>query len=328
MATLGFEVLHDDYVDNLPRKSHRAPKRGTGKYAQRRTDSFGGYSSASHNSGRDHYCIRGVASTSSTNPYYEELEGGSTTSSVFSSRSKATSDASDGEETARRKRTCKLRMMAFYVLAAIATFLTVLLWRLGIIFKSPPDESMSAINSSASSTGFDEEGRMLCNGNYLNCHRRANEIMYATVHNAMSSQEDGFLAYNNLYPLEDALEAGFRGLSLDSCDCARVGIQFCHGVCVAGFRRPLATMAVILKWLLKNPHEVIVIEIQVMNESLGPLFMILQDLPFLEEIMYYHPKKGEPWPTLKEMIEMNKVRVFFHYFCLCCLGALLYHFVC
>ena len=39
------------------------------------------------------------------------------------------------------------------------------------------------------------------------------------VHNAMSSRDDLFAAYNNIENLEKALVAGYRGLMLDSCIC-------------------------------------------------------------------------------------------------------------
>jgi hypothetical protein len=39
------------------------------------------------------------------------------------------------------------------------------------------------------------------------------------VHNAMSSRDDLFTAYNNVHPLKGALVAGYRGLMLDSCVC-------------------------------------------------------------------------------------------------------------
>jgi hypothetical protein len=40
-----------------------------------------------------------------------------------------------------------------------------------------------------------------------------------TFHNAMSSRDDLFTAYNNVHPLEGALVAGYRRLMLDSCVC-------------------------------------------------------------------------------------------------------------
>ena len=41
-----------------------------------------------------------------------------------------------------------------------------------------------------------------CNGLISNCDLRINEALFPMVHNAMSSKEDNFLAYNNIYSLE------------------------------------------------------------------------------------------------------------------------------
>ena len=68
-----------------------------------------------------------------------------------------------------------------------------------------------------------------CNGLEGICDQRANEIMYATLHNGMAAFETGFLiGPNHQMPLEEALEAGYRGLNLDICNCGGE-ITFCHG---------------------------------------------------------------------------------------------------
>ncbi len=68
-----------------------------------------------------------------------------------------------------------------------------------------------------------------CNGVGGLCDMRANEIMYATLHNGMSTVENGFFyGANHEFSLEGALEAGYRGLNLDICNC-NGEINFCHG---------------------------------------------------------------------------------------------------
>ena len=235
--------------------------------------------------------------------------------------SKQVDNDDDGLTPQQRKRKCAVRMMVVYIAVALIIFVGVVLWRMGIIFSSVDQSFASIQTNSAPQKGYDEQGRMLCNGHHLNCFRRANEIMYATMHNAMSSRADGFLAYNHLYPLEDALAAGFRGLTIDSCDCGRVGIQLCHGLCLAGFRRPVPTLEAIVKFMTANPHEVVIIEIQVGEESLGPLFTELQEVEGLSDLVYQHPsytnssQEGEeaelPWPKLSEMIELNQRLILF-----------------
>jgi hypothetical protein len=60
-------------------------------------------------------------------------------------------------------------------------------------------------NSVASDIQDNDDGgsqTRTCNGLASNCHRRVNEIMYATVHNAMSSSQYNLAGSNNIYPLE------------------------------------------------------------------------------------------------------------------------------
>jgi hypothetical protein len=289
MATLGFELCHEAHLQNTAQwdreRGRNNSRRGSASQGRRssRMQDFSLFSFR-HSNGLDD----GDKSTTSSHFTND------TTETTYSDR-------------VRRKRRCALRLMAGYMSAAGLTFLLVVLWKQGIIFKKS-DDSLNAITSTSNRNGFDDSGNMICNGLTLNCHRRANEIMYATVHNAMSSRENSFLAYNNLYPLEQALAAGFRGLTIDSCDCARIGIQLCHSVCVAGFRRPVGTFTAIVEFMQANPHEVVVIEIEVGDESLGPLFDDLQQVPGLFDLMYQHPGGEEKWPLLKDMIAMDKVR--------------------
>ena len=75
----------------------------------------------------------------------------------------------------------------------------------------------------------DETSENCCNGLDGLCDLRANEIMYATLHNGMSTVDDGFfVGANHESPLEEALEAGYRGLNLDICNCGGE-LNFCHG---------------------------------------------------------------------------------------------------
>ena len=74
-----------------------------------------------------------------------------------------------------------------------------------------------------------------CNGLEGLCDLRVNEILYATLHNGMATFEDGFLfGPNHKYQLEGALEAGYRGLNLDICNCGGE-IIFCHGEYLSSF---------------------------------------------------------------------------------------------
>jgi hypothetical protein len=66
----------------------------------------------------------------------------------------------------------------------------------------------------------EDNGEGCCNGLNSNCNLRANEILYATLHNAMATFEDGFIfGPNHQKKLEQAIEVGYRGINLDLCNC-------------------------------------------------------------------------------------------------------------
>ena len=97
---------------------------------------------------------------------------------------------------------------------------------------APPDYDFIQCNSDGTTTPSN-----CCNGLEGLCDLRVNEVMYATLHNAMATFENGFLfGPNHKFQLEGALEAGYRGLNLDICNCGGE-LQFCHGECrIAYFR--------------------------------------------------------------------------------------------
>jgi hypothetical protein len=152
----------------------------------------------------------------------------------------------------------------------------------------------------------------VCNGLASNCNMRANDIMYATSHNAMSSQEDGFIAFNHLLSLEDSLEAGFRGFLLDSCDCGEIeGVKFCHEFCFSGSREVEPVFLSILSFLNRYPHDIIVLELQVNDNSLWRLW---EQVPQqFKDVIYSHASSRIEWPTLNEMIDMGKRAIVFHH---------------
>ena len=151
----------------------------------------------------------------------------------------------------------------------------------------------------------------ICNGLASNCNRRANEIMYATSHNAMSSQVNGFFAFNHLLSMEDSLVAGFRGFLLDTCDCGEDGFKFCHELCVLGTRDVAPLFSNLVAFLNENPFDVIVIELQVNDDSLLGLWELVPQ-EFID-LTYTHTSDSDPWPTLNQLIDMGRrVMVFQH----------------
>lgn len=172
--------------------------------------------------------------------------------------------------------------------------------------------SVAPTSSPTSTPTTNPSHARVCNGLASNCHRRADEIMYASIHNAMSSQEDGFLGFNNLRSMEDAMYYGFRGFLLDSCDCGDDGVLFCHSLCVAGTREPRPIFESIVAFLQRNEWDIIILELQITDNSLWGLWD--QTTREFRDLVYRHPADiTQPWPTLNEMIDMGKrVLVFQH----------------
>lgn len=173
-----------------------------------------------------------------------------------------------------------------------------------------------------------------CNGLASNCGWRVNEIMFPSVHNAMSSRNNGFLAWNNLlslevssscylsnlfqgiskvnslcYMVQDALESGYRALFIDSCHCPLFGVVLCHDVCAVGHRKVKPVFSAIVDFMKRNPDEVVIIELEIKGDTLFKLFDIVLKIPGFADLMYIHPGLNVEWPIMKDMIGDNKVRM-------------------
>jgi hypothetical protein len=152
-----------------------------------------------------------------------------------------------------------------------------------------------------------------CNGVDNICDLGVDDILYATVHNAMATFEDGFLfGPNHRFKLESALEAGYRGINLDVCNCNGV-YTFCHGVCSLGSRDVVEVFTSINQFLDDNPNEVLVIPMELNSEvdrqiDIDELYGIMTGVPGFTDKFYAHPDLISEWPTLREAIATNKVR--------------------
>lgn len=158
-----------------------------------------------------------------------------------------------------------------------------------------------------------------CNGLESNCRLKVNDIMYAASHNAMSSEEDGFIAPNHLLSLEKSLEKGYRALLLDLCSCGTDGLQLCHSFCAAGSRDPTEVFTNILEFLTQNPQEIIILVFQIGKDpdrnpiSLTDLYGIMEGVDGFTDMMYTHPTNAVNWPSLGELISNNQRLIIFHH---------------
>ncbi|KAL7524514.1 hypothetical protein ACHAXR_000902, partial [Thalassiosira sp. AJA248-18] len=161
-----------------------------------------------------------------------------------------------------------------------------------------------------------EGGGLCCNGSPNNCQLRVDEMMFGMVHNSMSTEEGGFLfGYNHQFGLEKALVAGYRGLSLDVCNCNGV-LQFCHNVCDLGERMPNEVFRNTVQFLNDNPSEVIVLLFEASKEK-GPivwndLFAEMANVDGFVDMIYDHTY-GDEWPMMSKLVRQNKRIIVFYF---------------
>ena len=98
-------------------------------------------------------------------------------------------------------------------------------------------------------------------------------------------------------------------LFLDTCNCKIVGVEFCHTVCYGGHRDVTITLTNILNFLRANPTEIVFIEFQIDPNTYTDLINIAFSIPGFAKSLYVHPDRYAEWPRLKELIDINKVRM-------------------
>jgi len=182
--------------------------------------------------------------------------------------------------------------------------------------------------------GDSHQEEMVCNGHAELCDRPVNEVAYATTHNAMSIANYGWMWPSHDGTVSTQLNAGVRGFLIDShywddqawiesqldalppdlqtsvqgiLDLVELskedGNYLCHMMCGLGSTELEDTLTEMRFFLNGHPNEVII--------------MVFEDLVTpadteeafaetgLDAFVYTH-KPGEPWPTLREMIEADK----------------------
>jgi hypothetical protein len=157
-----------------------------------------------------------------------------------------------------------------------------------------------------------------CNGLDTICDLGVDEILYASVHNAMATFQDGFLfGANHRSKLEGALDAGYRGINLDVCNCGG-DYQFCHGVCNLGSRDIEDTMSSINAFLERYPTEVLLINLQLNSEvdqevDIDVLYSQMDWVTGVSKFtdkIYVHQDPEAEWPTLRQVVEADTVSLF------------------
>jgi hypothetical protein len=183
-----------------------------------------------------------------------------------------------------------------------------------------------------------QDNTKCCNGLESNCVLHLDEMLFPTVHNAM---HDDLPFQNHNKPLEDALEAGYRGLQLDLCKCGD-SLIFCHGNCrlgkcnnkytntnkkikiliqtqmhvfrQKGRRNVEIVVENIIDFLEQNPSEVIVIvlEISVGDPTPKELWTLIQDLEGVTDRVYQHDG-SDTWPTMGKLVDSGERLIIFQH---------------
>jgi hypothetical protein len=137
-----------------------------------------------------------------------------------------------------------------------------------------------------------------CNGSPALCGRRYDQVAYATTHNAMSSEADGWLGPNQYLGIERQLEDGVRGLMLDT-HLWEGHVLLCHGLCPWGSLPLVDGLGRIRAFLDRHRGEVVtlIFESYVTAEATAAAFAASG----LDRYAYAHAP-GAPWPTLRAMI--------------------------
>ncbi|MBS2011343.1 MAG: hypothetical protein JST00_00415 [Deltaproteobacteria bacterium] len=163
-----------------------------------------------------------------------------------------------------------------------------------------------------------------CNGAAELCDRTYDTVVNPATHNAMSNADEKWSTPNQTHGIAKQLADGVRGMLLDVHysdpdasgnavdridDLAAVDqVYLCHGPCALGRTRLLDASCAIVKFLDENPGEILtlVVETYVKDDDLDAVLRASG----LAELAFTHVA-GQPWPTLRSMIEGGKRLVVF-----------------
>ncbi|MEM7286803.1 MAG: hypothetical protein AAF480_10670 [Actinomycetota bacterium] len=182
-----------------------------------------------------------------------------------------------------------------------------------------------------------------CNGHVELCPRRLDQVAMAATHNSMSAAESNFLLANHTRGIRAQLDAGYRGLLIDTWygqggdgglvltrdpsddemdpeaveaaervrsritgEVAEEAVYLCHGFCEIGALDAVEELRAIHSWLVENPREVLVIFVQ---DATAPedTAAVFEEAGLAD--LAVTVEVGTTLPTLDEMITAGR-RVF------------------
>ncbi len=164
----------------------------------------------------------------------------------------------------------------------------------------PPAPGVDAGPPTCEPEGLPEP--LACNGHPELCGRSYDAVTFPMTHNAMSSEEEEWIAPNQGFGLWRQLEDGVRGFMLDVYEQDGV-TTLCHAICALGSRPLAEALADLRRFMACHPAEVltIIVEPHVEEAALVAAF----DEAGLVPSMHVQAL-GDPWPTLAEMVTSGR----------------------
>ena len=157
--------------------------------------------------------------------------------------------------------------------------------------------------SCTSPTSEDSEAET-CNEQVEICDRSIAQVLFAGTHNSMSSEQEGWLGPNHIYPIPKQLTDGIRALNIDTYWWEEEPYM-CHGYCELGAQPLQYATDSIAQFLSEHPQNVLIITFQstlTAEQTLEPFIA-----SGLATELYTHTT-GTEWPTLSTFIE-NQTRL-------------------
>lgn len=156
-----------------------------------------------------------------------------------------------------------------------------------------------------------------CQGIEGICDLRLNQVLFAGAHNSYASADKGFAVPNHELETKLSLEAGFRDIGVDMCNCDGHYV-LCHGWCSFGQRSPVQVFSEIVTFLNSHPTEIIVINMEINSRAdqevtLDGIYNVLTQVNGMTDMLYQHGNPAEEWPTLRTLRDAGKRIVLFHY---------------
>jgi hypothetical protein len=149
------------------------------------------------------------------------------------------------------------------------------------------------------------------------CDLRLDQILLAGAHNSFASIDKGFLVPNHKLETKLSLDAGFRDIGVDMCNCNGQYV-LCHGYCQLGQLPSVEYFGEIVAFLNNNPSEIIVINMEInsgadQEVTLDGIYNVLTQVNGMTDMLYQHGNPADEWPTLRTLRDAGKRIVLFHY---------------